>query len=67
MPQTAVHRWVLPQELADALRCELVQVAGEIVEEVRRGVPEFERRLQGGVAAGVRLGVERGLRRFIDQ
>ncbi|MGI8329436.1 PucR family transcriptional regulator [Actinomadura scrupuli] len=66
-PARSAPWWVLPPALADTLRPELAQLADEIVEEIRRGVPEFDRPLQGAFGAGIRLGVEQGLRQFVDR
>ncbi|RAY16299.1 PucR family transcriptional regulator [Actinomadura craniellae] len=57
----------LPRELADVLQPELASLADEIVAEIRHGVPEFDRPLQGAFGAGIRLGVEQGLRQFVGQ
>lgn len=53
--------------LADLLRPELPSLADEIVDEIRVAVPEFARPLQGKFGQGLRLGVEHGLRQFVDQ
>ncbi|WP_146087599.1 helix-turn-helix domain-containing protein [Thermomonospora echinospora] len=57
----------LPPELAEVLRPELPRLADEIVEEIRHGVPEFDRPLQGAFGAGMRLGVEQALSQFVDR
>ncbi|MFI0451269.1 PucR family transcriptional regulator [Actinomadura sp. 6N118] len=73
MTNAAVHAmtrspWqALLPALAEALRPDLPQLADEIVEEIRRCVPEFARPLQGVFAAGFRLTVEQGLRQFVDR
>ncbi|MGI8329726.1 helix-turn-helix domain-containing protein [Actinomadura scrupuli] len=54
-------------EIAELLRPELPSLADEIVDEIRLSVPEFARPLQGNFAVGMRLGVEQGLRQFVEQ
>lgn len=56
----------LPKELASALRPEIPDVANEIIEEIRRGVPDYAGPLEGPFAAGMRTGVEQALERFVD-
>jgi hypothetical protein len=58
---------VLPPALADVLRPELGRLADEIVDEIRQGVPEFDRPLQGAFGTGIRLGVEQSLGQFVDR
>lgn len=47
-----------------ALRPELPALADEIVEALRREVPEYARPLRGDFGRGIRAGVEEALRRF---
>ncbi|MCW2914469.1 MAG: PucR C-terminal helix-turn-helix protein [Actinomycetia bacterium] len=54
-------------DVALVLRSELSSLADEIVAEIRRSVPEFDRPLRGRFGTGIRLGVEQGLRQFVDQ
>jgi len=51
---------------AEALRPALDGVAGEIIEAIRREVPEYARPLTGAFGRDVRRGVEVALRRFVD-
>lgn len=46
---------------------ELPSLAEEIIEEIRKRVPEYDRPLEGRFGAGLRRGVTEGLRRFITQ
>ncbi|MCW2940907.1 MAG: PucR C-terminal helix-turn-helix protein [Actinomycetia bacterium] len=65
--QVLAHPWeMLPPELAEILRPELASLADEIVEEIRRCVPEFDRPLRGQFGTGILLGVEQGLRQFTE-
>jgi hypothetical protein len=56
----------LPKEVATALRPELPGIANEIIEEIRAGVPDYARPLEGPFGAGMRTGVEQALERFLD-
>ena len=62
------RRWpALPPDVGVILRPELPSLAEEIVEEIRRSVAEFDRPLRGRFGTGIRLGVEQGLRQFVEQ
>src|SRR5215218_826466 len=55
----------LPPDLATALRPELPGLAAEILEAIRREVPEYDRPFQGEFGRGIRTGVEEALDRFL--
>jgi DNA-binding CsgD family transcriptional regulator len=65
--QIPTRRRVYPADLASLLRPELPSLADEIIEEIRCCVTDFDRPLQGHFAVGIRVGVEQGLRQFVDQ
>src|SRR3954469_22771615 len=48
----------------EALRPELPALADEIVEAIRREVPEYARPLRGDFGRGIRAGVEEALKQF---
>jgi PucR-like helix-turn-helix protein len=56
----------LPPETAVALRPALPGLAEEIIEGIRKEVPEYARELRGAFGHNVRTGVEVALRRFVD-
>ena len=56
----------LPGELAPALRAELPTLSAEIVEAIVEAVPVYRRPLRGEFAAGIRVGVDQSLQRFVD-
>lgn len=56
----------LPAELAPALRAELPSLSKEAVDAIVAGVPAYRRPLRGEFAAGLRLGVDQSLQRFVD-
>ncbi|MGP3948748.1 helix-turn-helix domain-containing protein [Streptomyces sp. 7N604] len=66
-PASPAPAATLSPDLAGFLRPELPSLADEIVEEIRTCVPEFARPLQGQFGEGIRLGVEQGLRQFVEQ
>src|SRR5262245_51864068 len=55
----------LPSGLAAVLRPELPGLAAEILEAIRREVPEYDRPFQGEFGRGIRTGVEEALSRFL--
>jgi DNA-binding CsgD family transcriptional regulator len=48
------------------VRAERASLAAEIVREIRRHIPEFDRPLTGRFGAGIQLGAETALREFTD-
>lgn len=56
----------LPSSVAELLAPELPSLADEIVSEIERYLPEFDRPLRGPFRPLVRQGVENGLREFVD-
>jgi len=56
----------LPPELAAALRPVLPQLAEDTIAAIGREIPEYARPLEGPFGAGLRIGVERALARFVD-
>lgn len=56
----------LPGELAPALRAELPTLSAEIVDAIVEAVPVYRRPLRGEFAAGIRVGVDQSLQRFVD-
>ncbi len=56
----------LPQEVAAVLRPQLPGLAGEIIEAISGGVPDYARPLRGPFGEGLRAGVDQALRRFVD-
>ena len=56
----------LPREVAAVLRPELPGLVDEIIAAVSRGVPAYERPIEGPFGRGLRLGVEEALRQFLE-
>ena len=56
----------LPAQLAPALRAELPSLSAEIVDAIVEAVPAYRRPLRGEFAAGIRIGVDQSLQRFVD-
>lgn len=56
----------LPAQLAPALRAELPALSAEIVDAIVEAVPSYRRPLRGEFAAGIRIGVDQSLQRFVD-
>lgn len=56
----------LPSGLAPALRAELPSLSAEIVDAIVAQVPVYRRPLRGEFAAGIRMGVDQSLQRFVD-
>ncbi|QEC46215.1 PucR family transcriptional regulator [Baekduia soli] len=56
----------LPSDLADALRPVLPGLAEEIISAIGREVPDYARPLEGPFGRALRVGVERALRRFVE-
>ncbi|MFB4317861.1 helix-turn-helix domain-containing protein [Actinomadura sp. 21ATH] len=57
----------LPRRLATIMRPELPSLAAEIIEEIRRSIPEYGRPIQGPYVQALQIGVERALGHFVDQ
>ncbi|MFD0684236.1 PucR family transcriptional regulator [Actinomadura fibrosa] len=57
----------LPPRLARLMRPELPSLAGEIVTEIRRAIPEYARPLDGPYGQVLRLSVEHNLAAFVDR
>ncbi|GAA4388492.1 helix-turn-helix domain-containing protein [Actinomadura sp. NPDC048032] len=57
----------LPRRLAVLMRPELPSLAGEIIDEVRRSIPEYGRPLKGPYVEALRIGVDRALTDFVDR
>ena len=55
----------LPPGLAAVLRPELPGLAAEILDAIRREVPDYDRPFQGEFGRGIRMGVEEALDRFV--
>src|SRR4051794_5036319 len=60
------HEQRLPPDLADALRPVLPALADEIIAAIGREIPEYARPLEGQFGRALRVGVERALRRFVE-
>lgn len=56
----------VPPAVVEALRPELSPLADEIIDAIRREVPEYDRPLQGQFGRGIRTGVVAALERFGD-
>lgn len=56
----------LPAELAPALRAELPSLSKEVIDAIVEAVPAYRRPLRGEFAAGIRMGVDQSLQRFVD-
>jgi hypothetical protein len=56
----------LPPETAGVLRPQLPGLADEIVAAISSGVPDYTRPLEGPFGAALRVGVEEGLRQFVE-
>jgi hypothetical protein len=57
----------LPKHLAAMMRPELPSLAREIIEEIRRQIPEYGRPIRGPYVQALQIGVERALVQFVDQ
>ncbi|MFC5748208.1 helix-turn-helix domain-containing protein [Actinomadura rugatobispora] len=57
----------LPRHLAAMMRPELPSLATEIIEEIRRSIPEYGRPIQGPYVQALQIGVERALAHFVEQ
>lgn len=57
----------VPPRLARIMRPELPSLAGEIITEIRRGIPEYARPLDGPYGQVLRLSVEHNLAAFVDR
>jgi hypothetical protein len=57
----------LPRTLTTVMRPELPGVAEEIIAEVRRGIPEYARPMEGPYGQALRMGVQQALTTFVDQ
>ncbi|WP_262402151.1 PucR family transcriptional regulator [Actinomadura sp. CNU-125] len=57
----------VPPRLARIMRPELPSLAGEIIAEIRRGIPEYARPLDGPYGQVLRLSVEHNLTAFVDR
>jgi hypothetical protein len=57
----------LPPRLAGLMRPELPSLAEEIVDEIRRAIPEYARPLDGPYGHVLRLSVEHNLAAFVDR
>lgn len=66
-PAGVERRTRLPRRLALLMKPELPSLAQEIVEEVRRSIPEYGRPLKGPYVEALRIGVERALADFVDR
>lgn len=55
-----------PPELADLIRPELESLTEEIIDEVRRAIPEYARPMDGPYGRVLRLGVGQALYTFVD-
>ncbi|TMR41469.1 helix-turn-helix domain-containing protein [Actinomadura geliboluensis] len=64
---TVKRRTRLPRRLALLMRPELPSLAQEIIDEVRRSIPEYGRPLKGPYVEALRIGVERALTDFVDR
>ncbi|MDT7713212.1 MAG: hypothetical protein QOG46_1920, partial [Pseudonocardiales bacterium] len=56
----------LPRELGPVLRSQLPELTDEILRELQRSVPEYDRPLQGQFGRDIRVGVDVALTRFVD-
>ncbi|MFD0905928.1 PucR family transcriptional regulator [Actinomadura sediminis] len=57
----------VPPRLARIMRPELPSLAGEIITEIRRGIPAYARPLDGPYGQVLRLSVEHNLAAFVDR
>ncbi|MFG2003792.1 PucR family transcriptional regulator [Spirillospora sp. NPDC048911] len=55
----------LPRRLLTILRPELPSLAEEIIEEIPRALPEYDRPMQGPYVTALQIGVERALNQFV--
>ncbi|HWC80305.1 MAG TPA: helix-turn-helix domain-containing protein [Pseudonocardiaceae bacterium] len=58
---------LLPRQLAALMRPEMASVAKDIITEVRRGLPEYARPLDGPYSRSLRIAVEQTIGSFVDQ
>lgn len=61
-----VPRRAFPAPVADWLRPELSSIAEEMIAAIRHEVPAYSGPMEGKFAAGLRRGVEQGLRHFVE-
>jgi hypothetical protein len=62
----SAQRAALPRGFAEELRRENPSLAAEIVREIRRQIPEYDRPLDSLFSSGLMLGVETALAEFAD-
>lgn len=56
----------IPRDLPAAMRAELPSVADEIISEIRRGIPEYARSMDGPYGRALQIGVMQSLTTFVD-
>src|SRR6185312_15056567 len=70
MPDTSQDEsfpWqALPVSVASWLQPEIPKVAEEMIHTIRHEVPAYNRPLEGAFGVGLRMGVEQGLRQFVE-
>ncbi|TDC89140.1 PucR family transcriptional regulator [Actinomadura sp. 7K507] len=66
-PVATEPRPKLPRRLAVMMRPELPSLSKEIIQEVRKSIPEYGRPMQGPYVEALRVGVERALTDFVEQ
>lgn len=66
-PGAVEQRPRLPRRLAVMMRPELPSLSREIINEVRKSIPEYGRPQQGPYVEALRIGVERALTDFVEQ
>ncbi|WP_067811034.1 helix-turn-helix domain-containing protein [Actinomadura kijaniata] len=57
----------LPRGVAELMRPELPSLAVEMIEEIRRNVPEYGNQANAAYLEALRIGVERALLHFVEQ
>lgn len=66
-PEAVRPQQRLPRRLAVMMRPELPSLSKEIIQEVRRSIPEYGRPMEGPYVETLRIGVERALTDFVEQ
>ncbi|MEV6908824.1 helix-turn-helix domain-containing protein [Amycolatopsis sp. NPDC051071] len=63
-----VQLWaLLPRELATVFRPVLADVAGEVVREIQRTIPDYARPLDGAFGKSLKTGVQMAFLQFLDR
>lgn len=67
-PDASIQLWsLLPRELAALFRPRVTDVAAEILQEINRSIPVYDRPRQGSFGKAIAHGVQQAIEQFIDR